>query len=729
MEIPPGVTGLLGANGSGKTTLLGLLLGLHPPEEGELRVLGLDPTTAGPEVRARVGYSPEHHSLPPDVKAVDFVRHIAELHGLPRREATGRASDVLWQVGLGEERVRPIGTMSTGQRQRVKLAQAIVHDPVLVLLDEPTEGLDPVQRDDMLALIRRVGSEFGIHIVSELARARRGRAGRRQRGDPPRRAGGRGRAARRAALRRRRRGGRGRRRHPAPRAPPRGQGHDAALGRRPALRERGRRRRPTSSATRWPTCRWRSAGSSPARSPSRRSSSARGAPVARRRRSWTTRRSRGRAAGRARRPPRGRPQRRGAAMTDTDVVERTATARILDRGYRRYTGRAPGHPRRDAHGRAATASSGPSACAAARGRRCCRSASCCSPTCRPSSSSGWSSLLPETTTGDGPTIQDVLLPTYGEYFGFVSLLVVLFVAFVAPEMLCTDRRTGMLGLYLASPLTRDTYLVAKAAGDRGRALAGHDRARRCSCWSRTSSRARDPTARLTCCSPSLRIVGAGPDPRRLYTALSMGVSSLTDRKAFATVAPHPAVLPRNVVAGVLIEAVGLSENLIVLNLFLVPLALVQRIHGESRALPGGDPRRRWSPPPSSGPPSGRSSAASATTPHGDPVTATAVPVGAIGVEPIGATVQPRPMVEVDGVLEVVRRRRRGVRRDLRARARASPRCSGRTAPASRRCCACSAAWCRPTAARCASSAATPAPTSACSAASAWSPSRRRCSTR
>ncbi|MEO6988344.1 MAG: ABC transporter ATP-binding protein [Aquihabitans sp.] len=175
-SIGAGVTGLLGSNGAGKTTLLGMILGLHPPDQGSVRVFGLDPTTAGPEVRARVGYSPEHHSLPPDVKAVDFVRHVAEVHGLPHREATTRASDALWQVGLGEERGRPMGTMSTGQRQRVKLAQALAHDPRLVLLDEPTDGLDPVQRDAMLELIHRIGHEFGItvllssHLLEEVER-------------------------------------------------------------------------------------------------------------------------------------------------------------------------------------------------------------------------------------------------------------------------------------------------------------------------------------------------------------------------------------------------------------------------------------------------------------------------------------------------------------------------------------------------------------------------------
>ncbi len=163
--IGTGITGLLGANGAGKTTLLTLILGLHRPDGGRLTVLGVDPMTAGPAVRARIGYAPEHDALPPDVAAHDLVRHIAEIHGLPTRVATARASDALYEVGMGEERFRPVGTMSTGQRQRVKLAQAIVHDPALVLLDEPTNGLDPVQRDQMLALIRHVGHDLGLDVI------------------------------------------------------------------------------------------------------------------------------------------------------------------------------------------------------------------------------------------------------------------------------------------------------------------------------------------------------------------------------------------------------------------------------------------------------------------------------------------------------------------------------------------------------------------------------------
>ena len=165
VDIGPGITGLLGSNGAGKTTFISLALGLRSRDGGELAVLGRDPATAGIEVRARIGYAPEHHDLPSELAATDFVRHLAEMHLLPRRAAIQRANDALWLVGLGEERFRSIGTMSTGQRQRVKLASAIAHDPELVLLDEPTDGLDPMQRTEMLALIRRIGTEFGMHLV------------------------------------------------------------------------------------------------------------------------------------------------------------------------------------------------------------------------------------------------------------------------------------------------------------------------------------------------------------------------------------------------------------------------------------------------------------------------------------------------------------------------------------------------------------------------------------
>lgn len=164
-EIGAGITGLLGSNGAGKTTFLSLVLGLRSRNEGDLVVLGKDPATAGIDVRARIGYAPEHHDLPAELAAADLVRHLAEMHLLPPRAAMQRANEALWLVGLGEERFRPVGSMSTGQRQRVKLAGAIAHDPELVLLDEPTDGLDPVQRSEMLALIRRIGSEFGMHIL------------------------------------------------------------------------------------------------------------------------------------------------------------------------------------------------------------------------------------------------------------------------------------------------------------------------------------------------------------------------------------------------------------------------------------------------------------------------------------------------------------------------------------------------------------------------------------
>ncbi|MEV6103282.1 ABC transporter ATP-binding protein [Streptomyces sp. NPDC051940] len=176
MGIEPGVTGLVGANGAGKSTLIKILLGLSPATEGNAAVLGLDVRTKGPAIRERVGYMPEHDCLPPDVSATEFVVHMARMSGLPPTAARERTADTLRHVGLYEERYRPIGGYSTGMKQRVKLAQALVHDPQLVFLDEPTNGLDPVGRDDMLGLIRRVWTEFGIsvlvtsHLLGELER-------------------------------------------------------------------------------------------------------------------------------------------------------------------------------------------------------------------------------------------------------------------------------------------------------------------------------------------------------------------------------------------------------------------------------------------------------------------------------------------------------------------------------------------------------------------------------
>jgi len=176
LSIGAGVTGLVGANGAGKSTLIKILLGLVPPTSGTARVLGHDVATDGAAVRGLVGYMPEHDCLPADVSASDLVVHLGQMSGLPYSAARERASDVLRHVGLAEERYRPIGGYSTGMKQRAKLAQALVHDPRLVLLDEPTNGLDPSARDDMLALVRRIGTDFGIavlvtsHLLGELER-------------------------------------------------------------------------------------------------------------------------------------------------------------------------------------------------------------------------------------------------------------------------------------------------------------------------------------------------------------------------------------------------------------------------------------------------------------------------------------------------------------------------------------------------------------------------------
>jgi ABC-2 type transport system ATP-binding protein len=176
VEMSPGITGLVGANGAGKSTLLKILLGLIPASAGCAKVLDLDVATDGPAIRERVGYMPEHDCLPPDVSATEFVVHLARMSGLPTTAARERTADILRHVGLYEERYRAMGGYSTGMRQRVKLAQALVHDPSLVMLDEPTNGLDPAGREDMLGLIQRIDMEFGIsvivtsHLLGELER-------------------------------------------------------------------------------------------------------------------------------------------------------------------------------------------------------------------------------------------------------------------------------------------------------------------------------------------------------------------------------------------------------------------------------------------------------------------------------------------------------------------------------------------------------------------------------
>jgi ABC-2 type transport system ATP-binding protein len=158
------IIGLLGPNGAGKSTLLKCLLGLIP-FDGDAKVLGLSAATHGAEIRDRVGYMPEHEAFLAGMSAVELCTYAGELSGLPRTEAMQRAHAALYYAGLEEKRYQAIESYSTGMKQRVKLAQALVHDPEILFLDEPTNGLDPRSRDDMLDLVADLPARRGCAII------------------------------------------------------------------------------------------------------------------------------------------------------------------------------------------------------------------------------------------------------------------------------------------------------------------------------------------------------------------------------------------------------------------------------------------------------------------------------------------------------------------------------------------------------------------------------------
>lgn len=162
--ISEGITGILGENGAGKSTAIKIFLGLIQPTAGSAMILG-ENASESVAVRSRLGYMPEHDCLPSKVSAAEFLTHMAGVSGLPPSRARTRAADTLRHAGLFEERYRAIGGYSTGMKQRVKLAQSLVHDPAFVFLDEPTAGLDPAGREEMLALVRKTHREFGISVL------------------------------------------------------------------------------------------------------------------------------------------------------------------------------------------------------------------------------------------------------------------------------------------------------------------------------------------------------------------------------------------------------------------------------------------------------------------------------------------------------------------------------------------------------------------------------------
>ncbi len=165
-KVPPGITGLLGPNGAGKSTFIKTVLGLVEPEAGSILVDGLDPRREMTRVRDRVGYMPEHDCLITSMNPVALVSYMGQLSGMMPKDAIQRTHEVLDFVLLGEERYRPIGSYSTGMRQKAKLAQAIVHDPRILFLDEPTNGLDPQGRDEMIDLIKKIGASGKTILVS-----------------------------------------------------------------------------------------------------------------------------------------------------------------------------------------------------------------------------------------------------------------------------------------------------------------------------------------------------------------------------------------------------------------------------------------------------------------------------------------------------------------------------------------------------------------------------------
>jgi ABC-2 type transport system ATP-binding protein len=165
LSLAEGAIGLLGPNGAGKSTLLRILLGFLAPQRGQGRVLGFDIRLEQPRIRRHVGYMPEDDCLIPGMDAVTFTAHFGELSGMPRQEAMKRAHDVLFYVGLGESRYRLLETYSAGMKQRLKLAQAIVHDPKLLFLDEPTSNLDPQGRKEILELIQDISSKKDIQVL------------------------------------------------------------------------------------------------------------------------------------------------------------------------------------------------------------------------------------------------------------------------------------------------------------------------------------------------------------------------------------------------------------------------------------------------------------------------------------------------------------------------------------------------------------------------------------